>query len=140
MSHYEINSPNAVGEVIDGEAIILNLKSGDYFSCLNVGAAIWRGIETGIGIDMLTHELHARFPDATASIDEDVAGFIARLLEHQLIRPSAGLGTASPGEDPLLGVERYSKPELQAYSDMKSLLLLDPVHDVGEEGWPKAKG
>jgi hypothetical protein len=30
----------------------------------------------------------------------------------------------------------YAKPELQVYSDMKDLLLLDPIHDVSEEGWP----
>ena len=30
----------------------------------------------------------------------------------------------------------FSAPTLEAYRDLQSLFLLDPVHEVGEEGWP----
>ena len=30
----------------------------------------------------------------------------------------------------------YVAPTLQKYSDMQDLLLIDPVHEVDETGWP----
>jgi hypothetical protein len=30
----------------------------------------------------------------------------------------------------------YSPPKLSAYTDMQELLLLDPVHEVDDAGWP----
>ena len=33
----------------------------------------------------------------------------------------------------------FSPPTLEAYRDLQSLFLLDPVHDVGEDGWPEPK-
>ena len=31
----------------------------------------------------------------------------------------------------------FNPPSLNKYSDMQELLLLDPIHDVDEAGWPK---
>ena len=33
---------------------------------------------------------------------------------------------------------KFEKPVLQKYSDMQDLLLLDPIHEVDEMGWPNA--
>jgi hypothetical protein len=33
---------------------------------------------------------------------------------------------------------KFEKPGLQKYSDMQDLLLLDPIHEVDEMGWPHA--
>jgi len=30
--HYVVNAPAVVSEIIDGEAVIMNLKSGNYYS------------------------------------------------------------------------------------------------------------
>jgi hypothetical protein len=29
---------------------------------------------------------------------------------------------------------------LERYTDMQELLLLDPIHDVDQTGWPRRKG
>jgi hypothetical protein len=31
---------------------------------------------------------------------------------------------------------RFVEPALNKYTDMQELLLLDPVHEVSEAGWP----
>ena len=38
------------------------------------------------------------------------------------------------------GVERvpYVPPVLEKFTDMQDLILLDPVHEVSERGWPHA--
>ncbi len=33
----------------------------------------------------------------------------------------------------------YAPPALETYTDMQELLLLDPIHDVDETGWPAAR-
>jgi hypothetical protein len=49
------------------------------------------------------------------------------LTELQQILPASN-GHAKPSFNP---------PLLNKYSDMQELLLLDPIHDVDEAGWPK---
>jgi hypothetical protein len=31
----------------------------------------------------------------------------------------------------------FAAPALDAYHDLQSLFLLDPVHEVGDRGWPQ---
>jgi hypothetical protein len=33
----------------------------------------------------------------------------------------------------------FMPPELEVFTDMKDLLLLDPIHAIGEAGWPNKK-
>ena len=53
-------------------------------------------------------------------------------------------GSKVPFEKPRLGkgfdINKipFEEPKLEKYSDMEDLLLLDPIHDVEDEGWPKA--
>jgi hypothetical protein len=35
--------------------------------------------------------------------------------------------------------QEFSRPILTKYTDMKELLLLDPIHEVDETGWPNPK-
>jgi len=44
---FTVNAPAVVSEVIDGEAVILNLRSGHYFSALHTGAVVWEWIDGG---------------------------------------------------------------------------------------------
>ena len=46
---YEVNAPDVVSEVIDGELIIMDLGSGKYYSSENSGAVLWTWIEKGYG-------------------------------------------------------------------------------------------
>jgi hypothetical protein len=66
--------------------------------------------------------------------------FLAQLHEHGLVN-SAPVTPGDPGAvTPVAAATTpYLAPVLNAYSDMKDLLLLDPIHDVAEEGWPIPK-
>lgn len=33
----------------------------------------------------------------------------------------------------------YRPPVLEVFADMQDLLLLDPIHDIDEVGWPVAR-
>ncbi len=59
----------------------------------------------------------------------------ADLKANDLIRDTGeGAGAFSPPA--IQGA--FAPPRLQRYTDMQDLLLLDPIHDVDEVGWPVA--
>ncbi len=123
---YEVNKPDVVDESVDGEALIVHLGTGAYYSARGAGDVAWQLIAAGKSIEEACQ---------SHSFDSSVlAGFVEHLLAEQLIRertlpPSEVNGLVSvPGE-----------PQLEKYTDMQELLLLDPIHDVEEAGWPRAK-
>jgi hypothetical protein len=127
---YEVCAPSVVGEVIDGEAIVMDLQSGAYYSTDGVGGAIWQAIEDGA-----SHRQLLGFAASAAARDE-VAGFIEELLSRGLIRqappaPAEPAIAAFPGP--------YARPVLAVHEDMQDLITLDPIHDVNEMGWPTRK-
>jgi hypothetical protein len=134
---YRINAPTAVSEIIDGEAVIMNLESGHYFSARGLAGALWEGTIAGGTAGELATAVAATWPQPT--VDSDVRTFLAQLLEHKLVVPAnltaADLGVLAPMLK-ALAVQRYQAPVLDVFTDMEDLLLLDPIHDVGEAGWP----
>lgn len=146
MTEYQIlkiNEPNVVHDTIDGETIVLNLLTGNYFSLDGTGALIWDCIrDTGnwkpaIGI------LCRENPALLEEIGQSVAAFVESLKEENLLIPTNmnHHPEISPElEERLVQAGRsFSKPILNKYTDMQELLLLDPIHDVNERGWPESQ-
>lgn len=138
IRQYVVNSPHVVGEVIDDEAVIIDLQSGRYFNTRASGALIWAGIEQGATIEALAAQLAARFDIAPAEAAEQALAFVAILEGHGLVR--AGQAAAAiPASPEALGREVFAVPQLGIHSDLDDLLRLDPIHDVDAAGWPMAQ-
>lgn len=138
---FRAKSPSVVSEIIDGEVVVLNLDSGNYYSADQIGAVLWRWMELGFGTDEMLEELRRRFPNADpAEMENGIANFFAQLREHDLIAAEDATRDASVAtiDGAELG-DAFVTPALQCYSDMQDLLLLDPIHDVDEAGWPTPK-
>ena len=140
---FQINTPAVVSEIIDGEAVIMNLKSGNYYSTEGVGAVLWHGIELGNTYIQLLDLVKTAFPTVPQDLAAAIDPFIDELITHELVRdmPAESAGAFSdPGDLPQVnGTHEFQAPVLNVYPDMKDLLLLDPIHDVDEVGWPTAK-
>ena len=141
---YRINNPNVTSEEIDGEIIIVNLLNGNYYSAVGLAAHLWGRIERGDSVGRIRDELLARFADQRDSIEVDLPEFLSKLESEALIVKQSRDG--SPNEPAPNGTSvdiampaTYSVPALSCYSDMQDLLLLDPIHDVADVGWPTAK-
>lgn len=132
---FRIVSPSVVSEVIDGEAVIMDLRSGHYYSARDSAAMIWGWIEQGQGDLQMIEQLVAQFDVSPAAAQQVVAAFIDELLAHDLVRPGEPGATPAATQAPR---ERtaFVPPKLAVYTDMQDLLLLDPIHDVDEVGWP----
>ena len=129
----EVAAPQCVAEDFDGEIVVLNTDSGVYFSLRGSGASLWADLASGHSVEALVGL--AGDPATAASIKS----FADRLMGEGLMRTAAA--PTSPRANPSLDVTTLSPqnpPTLEAFHDMKSLLLLDPVHEVDSDvGWPK---
>jgi len=137
---YEVNSPAVISQTIDGEAVIIDLGSGYYYGLNPSASLVWNLLGEGLSALAIAEALAGLPPSAEAKAV--VLGLVAELLKEGLIRPRAGgeapaassVASPRPGDAPALG-----KPALTKYSDMQDLLLLDPIHEVADSGWPRKK-
>lgn len=137
---FRANTPAVASEIIDGEAVIMNLRSGEYFSTKGTGSQLWDWLDRGVAEPDMVEALARVYPEPGDQIGAAVARFIDELERHDLIRPQ--LHSASAGEIPVASSPTgpFVAPQLEVYTDMQDLLLLDPIHDVDEqEGWPAPK-
>lgn len=137
------NAPAVVAEVIDGEVVIMNLTTGNYYSSDGTGAVIWGWIEDGKTLCDIERLLGQHYEASAEAITAALTSFLDRLLDEGLVRESTEIPTSGGGhglsENESPSRQRLVPPELHVYTDMQDLLLLDPIHDVDEAGWPRPK-
>lgn len=141
---YRINHPAVIAEVIDDEAIVVNLDSGAYYSLRNSACAIWELLTHHHTLLEVVASARATYAGSADEIWDGVARLLDELVTESLLVPT---DTASPdtapaatsvlkargeGDRPVFG-----QPVLEKFTDMADLLLLDPIHEVGEAGWPQ---
>ena len=118
-----------VAKVMDGEAVIINLTNGLYYSTDQVGGTIWAMVEDGRSVAEIVAAVVARYDVADLRARDDALRFAAELLQHELIAVDDG-EPAEPTSPPVAagGADRlsYVSPQLSVYSDMEDLLALDP--------------
>jgi len=139
-----INSDNVVHEEVDGEVIVIDLSSGSYYSLTGAGSEVWAMLEDGASAAVISARLEARYEAEPGAISEAVAAFLGKLEEFRLVALAAGddagaNGTASGGATTAPDGDRaaFAPPVLERYTDMQDYFLLDPIHEVSPEGWPK---
>lgn len=146
LTLFRINSPKVIHETIDGETVIVNLDSGNYYSLDAVGADIWASVGKGVSVGHIIEEISGRYRAEREEIHRTVRLFVNELLQEALISPlePGAAGSTAAHETPVTnapadGLRPFTAPTLQMYNDMQDLLLLDPIHEVDETGWPNAK-
>ena len=145
-AHFRINIPKIVHETIDGEAVILNLDNGYYYSLDGIGADIWGYIEKNATVKAIIERLQNDYEGDGGEIKNALNKFLSELMQEGLIivddvEPPEGpnefkaqIETGQKEKNP-----GFEVPTLNKYSDMQDLLVLDPIHEVDETGWPTAK-
>lgn len=132
-SRYEVNHPEVVDESVDGEVLIVHLGTGAYYSSRGTGDVVWQLLAAGA----TPREVASALTEGSEqeSVGSSVLAFASQLVEEGLVRPRE----ATRAELPLVKAAVFQPPLLEKYTDMQELLLLDPIHEVQEAGWPNAR-
>ncbi len=140
-ARYTVDTAKVVSEIIDGEAILINLANGYYYSLDTTGAEIWTHLQAGRSALEIVSVLKRRYDCSQADPEAAVQSLIATLETDELIAP----GMPSPGPAPQMLASGeaprtlFRLPTLQRFSDMQGFLLVDPIHEVDDTGWPNVK-
>lgn len=138
---FRVNSPKYIHETIEDEVVVANLDEGFYYSIEKIGVLIWNAIDTGTSVSQISETLSLHYGSEDSEIEKAVKEFLAELEQEGLIivDPSKEDGNDSRTlfESDNLPAS-FEKPTFQKFTDMQQLLLLDPIHEVEETGWPNA--
>jgi hypothetical protein len=140
MDTYTIN-PAVVHDIIEGEVILLNLETGTYYQLKNEAVRVWSELERGASPRLAAANLASSYHRSPHEILQAINPFIAELVAESILIPASApvpdtaLAAHSPGDE----TSEFHPPVLLKYTDMQSLLLLDPIHDVDTPGWPQQR-
>lgn len=125
---------NIIYQTLENETLIINLENGRYYSLNAPASVIWEALAKHHTIQ----ETAALFAPQDVSESERIkcaiADFAAELVSEELLSAA----TVPPRALPPLQVQNvvFETPHLEKFTDMERLLPLDPIHQVGELGWP----
>ncbi|MFM8896863.1 MAG: PqqD family protein, partial [Actinomycetales bacterium] len=132
-------SPMVTHEQLDGDVIAIHLETGMYYTFDGVAADCWQGLVAGVPIEIIADRVSDGYRIAPEVALTDVNAFIAALESERLVLDDSGAAAASDAAafEVRSGDGRgYVAPVVQRYDDLEDLLLLDPIHEVDDAGWP----
>jgi hypothetical protein len=126
---------NVHSKVFEDEVVVLEMKTGTYFSLRGCGVEVWKLIEENASTARIAEALEARYDAPGSGIASAVESLVDELTEGGLIVSDRSI---EPGGTISHATEKapFSAPEVERFTDMQDLLLLDPIHEVDDSGWP----
>jgi hypothetical protein len=128
-----VNTDEIAAEVVEGEAVLINLSNGTYYTMDNVGAVVWSMIERCYSMEEMGERLAKAYGVDRESVLRDLSELARDLLEQGLV--VVATDTAHEGGEIDLSTEgsSYATPTLIRYTDMAEVLALDPPLPVIKE-------
>jgi hypothetical protein len=132
---YRIRRPEVVSEVFEGEAVVVDLVQGRYYALSPLASELWSRLELSPTLGELVEAARGPF-GGDAAARASLEPFLDSLVEAGLLArgrrleasPAALAPLSADGLDLALGFETYT--------DLEELLVLDPIHELDETGWP----
>ncbi len=140
FGRYKPNDAEVASKVMDGEAILINLSSGTYYSMDKTASFIWSLISLEYDSEEIINKVNEIYSVNKDDIKKDIESLIDNLLNEKIII-SSDAASRSGDFNELPENTVYEKPELKIYNDMKDLLALDPpmprLDDIPWQNNPK---
>jgi Coenzyme PQQ synthesis protein D (PqqD) len=121
-----VNEPEIASKIMDGEAILINLQSGAYYSLRHAGAVVWQALRGHRTRDEVLQVVAVYYGEHPAHMESDISELLGRLQEENLVRVSEHDRAVDAEEALLPASATYQKPSFEKFSDMADLLALDP--------------
>jgi hypothetical protein len=144
---FEVDRRRVVHETIDGEAILIHMETGFYYSLDGAGAEIWNALVAGCAPEEIARRLRVRREAPPGAAEEAVSALVEELREESLLDESSSPPATDAAAEGLMPGDGdnaslrlpFEAPVLHRYTDMADFMLVDPIHEVDESGWPNRK-
>ncbi len=134
---YEVAGEGVLWEAFEDEVVVINLDNGCYYALDAVGGSVFDLLVGGQPTEAVVDRLALSYEGEPDAMRAEVEGFTGRLVEAGVLRARDGGAPAPVAADaPPAAKEPFRAPQIRAYTDMQDLLMIDPIHDVDETGWP----
>ena len=135
-----VDPGKVISETLDGEAVIVDLSSGRYHAAAGVAATLWEGMRLGQSLDRIMTDVRCSYTAIPDDAEVAVQAFINSVVGAGLAVPARAAESAADDHPPVtVGSGPWSVPVLESHDDLADLMMIDPVHDVTESGWPHAR-
>jgi hypothetical protein len=121
-----LNEADVAAKVMDGEAIIMNLANGYYYSLTGTGAFVLEWLVAGHSLAETAESLTRRYAVSEAAALADVESVATRLMDEGLVQTRGNVPVEAVATAWDRAAEAYEAPQLESFTDMAELLALDP--------------
>ena len=137
---FQVNSPHVIYENIEGELVLIHMAKGSYYSTDAIGAKLWDLIVAGHRVDEMQEWIGTSYQGNADEIARGIDDFLEELKREELIvRADRPVVNGRPKTEQDSAGSAFQPPVLNKYRDMEDMLMLDPIHEVEEAGWPMPK-
>jgi hypothetical protein len=126
-------------ERLDGEIIAIDFLSGKYGSFIGPSADILWLVQLSVPRQKWVKLLEDSFVSlpATKELQRDVESFLQSMADLGILEPTGELDgiVESLPADYVRGI--WTTPVYAIEDDLVDLLIIDPIHDTSDDGWPQ---
>lgn len=134
---YQLNAEKMFYDVADGIAVVIDFTTGVYYGMDALSSAVFDALMAGAGDEAVVNALR-QLPGCPEDVDALYSAFVQKMLDRQMILGDGEGGECAPFDPAVVG-ESFQL-NCEDFSEVRDLLLADPVHDVEPEmGWPFLK-
>jgi hypothetical protein len=118
-------------ETVDGETILIDAETGHVILLTGFASFLWGHLAGGIRAESLIAEVGARYG---GEADAATRSFLQELRAAEIIVPTSEAVAAGTAPPPWPG--SFTAPVFERYDDIANIIAMDPIHEVGDAGWP----
>jgi hypothetical protein len=133
---YKLFSSAVIHELLDAEVIVANLDNGAYYSLQGSAALAWQLLVSGRSPEAIAADAAQKYGLTPQNFSEQVDFFASQLCQEKLLTVDEDSAGRPVQSENFAWPETWNTPLLEKYEEMKDLLMLDPIHEVDEQGWP----
>lgn len=124
-------------DVIGGDALLISFVTGKYYKVQGTGGAIIAALVKGpVDPEAVIGASVTKFGLPEEEVRSRLTLFFDELKQEKLIEPFM---LAGDPVDVVLG-DSFDLPAIGIETKLSELLTMDPIHEVGAEGWPSRAG
>jgi hypothetical protein len=132
-ARFKVNEREIVSNIIDGEAIVIDLARGVYHSLDQTGALAWSLLSAGHSVDECAGQIAEQFGVQASKVRDDLTGLVGGLVEQNLLVADPASQGPNAATLDWEACAEYCVPELNSYDDMGDILALDPPIPVTDQ-------